>query len=140
MLDLRFLFRIVVWLGVIANWSFGLWVVFGDSNSLLAMLRLGPQDNLLWLYNYSILLMILSLFYIPAASDPFRYQANAWLLIVGRLVPASTFLIGVLLGYMPAGFFTLFMADGTFGVIELALLARIVFVEGPRPGDYGYAK
>lgn len=140
MLDLRFLFRIVVWLGVIANWSFGLWVVFGDGNSLLAMLRLGPQDNLLWLYNYSILLMILSLFYIPAASDPFRYQANAWLLIVGRLVPASTFLIGVLLGYMPAGFFTLFMADGTFGVIELALLARIVFVEGPRPGDYGYAK
>jgi len=140
MLDLRFFFRIVVWLGVIANWSFGLWVVFGDGNSLLAMLRLGPQDNLLWLYNYSILLMILSLFYIPAARDPFRYQANAWLLIAGRLAPASTFLIGVLLGYLPGGFFTLFMADGTFGVVELVLLARIVFVEGPRPGDYGYAK
>lgn len=140
MLDLRFLFRIVVWLGVIANWSFGLWVVFGDGNALLAMLGLGPQDNLLWLYNYSILLMILSLFYIPAASDPFRYQTNAWLLIAGRLVPASTFLIGVVLGYMPAGFFMLFMADATFGVVELVLLARIVFVEGPRPGDFGFGK
>ena len=140
MLDLRFLFRIVVWLGVIANWSFGLWVVFGDGHTLLAMLRLGQQGELLWLYNYSILLMILSLFYIPAASDPFRYRANAWLLIAGRLVPASTFLIGVVLDYMPAGFFTLFMADGTFGFVELVLLARIVFVEGLRPGDYGYGK
>ena len=132
----RGLFRIVVWLGVIANWSFGLWVVFVDPHSLLAMLRLGDQADILWLYNYSILLMILSLFYIPAASDPFRYRANAWLLIVGRLVPATTFLVGVLLGYMPHGFLGLFLADGSIGVIELVLLLRI-FREGPRPGDYG---
>jgi hypothetical protein len=137
MLDTRVLFRIVVWLGVIANWLFGLWAVFGDGNSLLAMLRLGRQDSLLWLYNYAILLMILSLFYLPAARDPFRYRANAWLLVVGRLVPATTFLIGVALGYMPSGFFTLFMADGSIGLIELFLLLHI-FREGPRPRDYGY--
>ena len=137
MLNMRVLFRIIVWLGVIANWSFGLWAVFGDGNSLLAMLRLGQQDSLLWLYNYAILLMILSLFYIPAARDPFRYRANAWLLVAGRLVPATTFLIGVLLGYMPNGFLTLLMADGSIGLIELFLLIRF-FREGPRPGDYGF--
>ncbi|BAV45438.1 hypothetical protein MesoLj113a_44760 [Mesorhizobium sp. 113-1-2] len=137
MLDTRVLFRIVVWLGVIANWSFGLWVLFGDGNNLLAMLRLGRQDSMLWLYNYSILLMILSLFYIPAARDPFRYRANAWLLVVGRLVPATTFLLGVALGYMPNGFLTLFIADGAFGLIELFLLLQI-FRDGPRPRDYGY--
>ena len=134
----RGLFRIVVWLGVIANWSFGLWVVFGDPHALLAMLQLGDQADVLWLYNYAILLMILSLFYIPAASDPFRYRANAWLLIVGRLVPSTTFVVGVLLGYMPHGFLGLFLADGSIGVIELVLLLRI-FREGPRPGDYGRA-
>jgi hypothetical protein len=132
----RGLFRIVVWLGVIANWSFGLWVVFFEPHALLAMLRLGDQTDILWLYNYAILLMILSLFYIPAASDPFRYRANAWLLIVGRLVPATTFIVGVLLGYMPHGFLGLFLADGSFGVIELVLLLGIIR-EGPRPGDYG---
>ncbi|MER9191212.1 MULTISPECIES: hypothetical protein [Mesorhizobium] len=137
MLDTRVLFRIVVWLGVIANWSFGLWAVFGDGNSLLAMLRLGHQDSLLWLYNYSILLMILSLFYIPAARDPFRYRVNAWLLVVGRLVPSTSFLVGVVLGYMPNGFLMLCMADGAFGLIELFLLLNI-FREGPRPRDYGY--
>ena len=138
MFDNRVLFRIVVWLGVLANWSFGLWVVFGDGSSLLAMLRLGRQDDLLWLYNYSILLMILSLFYLPAARDPFRYRANAWLLVAGRLVPASTFLIGALLGTMPQGFLGLFLVDGSIGAIELFLLIRI-WREGPRPRDYGYS-
>ena len=137
MLDARFLFKIVVWLGVIANWSFGLWVVFGNGHSLLAMLRLGEQEDLLWLYNYAILLLILSLFYIPAARDPFRYRANAWLLVLGRLVPATTFLFGVFLGFMPNGFLTLFLGDGAIGVVELLLLLRI-FREGPRPTDFGY--
>lgn len=137
MLDARFLFKIVVWLGVIANWSFGLWVVFGNGHSLLAMLRLGEQEDQLWLYNYAILLLILSLFYIPAARDPFRYRANAWLLVLGRLVPATTFLFGVFLGFMPNGFLTLFLGDGAIGVVELLLLLRI-FREGPRPTDFGY--
>ena len=134
----RTLFKIVVWLGVIANWAFGVWVLFFDPHKLLDMLNLGDQQSVLWLYNYSILLMILSLMYLPAARDPFRYRANAWLLIVGRLVPSSSFVLGVALGYMPQGFLGLFLADGTFGVVELILLLQ-VFRRGPAPGDYGYA-
>ena len=53
------------------------------SAQLLALFKLGDQASVLWLYNYSILLMILSCFYIPASRDPFRYRANAWLLVVG---------------------------------------------------------
>jgi hypothetical protein len=122
----RKLFAIVVWLGVIANWSFGIWAIFIDPHSLLAFFKLGPMESTIWLYNYSVLLMILSLFYIPAAHDPDRYRANAWLLIVGRLVPASTFFVGVLLGFMPAGFASLGIGDTTFGIIELILLLRII--------------
>ena len=139
MFSARFWFCVVVLLGCLANWSFGLWAVFGDGHSLLAILRLGPQTDLIWLYNYSILLMILSLFYIPAAFDPFRYRANAWLLIAGRLVPAFTFLIGSQVGWMPAGFLDLFLADGTFGVVELLLLLAIRRA-GPGPRDYGYVR
>ncbi len=80
----------------------------------------------MWIYNYSILLTILSCFYIPAAHNPFRYRANAWLLIIGRLVPASTFFIGVATGYMPAGFARLGIGDATFGIIELILLVRLL--------------
>jgi hypothetical protein len=138
MADSRSLFRIVVYIGVAVNWAFGIWAIFLDPHRLLTTLRLGDQASVLWLYNYSILLMILSLFYIPAAKDPFRYRANAWLLIVGRLVPASTFLVGVMLGFMPRGFLGLMMGDGLIGLIELVLLIQI-YRQGPRPSDYGHA-
>jgi hypothetical protein len=127
----RKLFCIVVWLGVIANWGFAVWAVFIDPHSLLTTLKLGDVESTIWLYNYSFLLMILSLFYIPAAHDPFRYRANAWLLIVGRLVPASTFFIGTAIHFMPPGFATLGIGDSTFGIIELILLLRIFAREEP---------
>src|SRR6478672_910497 len=103
------LFTIVVWLGVLANWAFGIWAIFFNTASLLDTFGLGAVPSTIWIYNYSVLLIILSCFYIPAAHDPFRYEANAWLLIVGRLVPASTFFIG----------------DSTFGILELILLIRL---------------
>jgi hypothetical protein len=134
MSDVRRLFKYVVWFGVAVNWAFGIWAIFIDPHGLLETLRLGPQASILWLYNYSVLLMILSLFYLPAAKNPFRYRANAWLLIVGRLVPASTFLFGYLVGLMPRGFLTLMLGDGTIGILELILLIK-VFRRGPGPED-----
>ena len=125
----RKLFALVVWLGVLANWVFSVIVVFVDPHPLLARLDLGPVESTVWIYNYSILLMILSLFYIPAAHDPFRYRANAWLLVVGRLVPASSFFLGVAMGFMPSGFVTLGIGDATIGIIELILLLRIYSAE-----------
>jgi hypothetical protein len=120
------LFTIVVWLGVLANWSFAVWAIFFNTASLLDLFGLGTVASNVWIYNYSILLAILSCFYIPAAHDPFRYYANSWLLIVGRLVPASTFFIGVWLDFMPGGFARLGIGDASFGIIELILLLRLV--------------
>lgn len=118
-------FGIVVWLGVLANWAFAVWVIFFNPHQLLAFLQLGEQTSTIWLYNYSILLIILSCFYIPAAQDPFHYRANAWLLIVGRLLPSLTFFLGVFLGFMPRGFLILGIGDGTIGLIELLLLLGV---------------
>ncbi len=119
------LFTIVVWLGVLANWTFATWAIFFNTSSLLALLHLGAVASTVWIYNYSILLAILSCFYIPAAHNPYRYRANAWLLVVGRLVPASAFFIGVALGYMPAGFVRLGIGDASFGIIEFILVVRL---------------
>ena len=119
------LFTIVVWLGVLANWAFAVWAIFFDTGKLLDLFGLGGVSSTIWVYNYSVLLIILSCFYIPAAHDQLRYQANAWLLVVGRLVPASTFFFGVWLGYMPEGFVKLGTGDATFGIIELILLIRL---------------
>jgi hypothetical protein len=121
----RKLFMIVVWLGILANWTFGAWVVFFDPHSLIACLRLGQVSSTVWIYNYSVLLILLSCFYIPAAHDPLRYRVNAWLLVACRLIPASTFFAGVAAGFMPRGFLMLGLGDATFGILSLILLRRI---------------
>jgi hypothetical protein len=120
------LFKIVVLLGVLANWTFAIWAIFFNTQSLLDLFGLGKVANTIWVYNYSVLLAILSCFYIPAALDPMRYRANAWLLIVGRLIPATTFFIGVLLAFMPSGFAKLGIGDATFGIIQWFLLRRVI--------------
>lgn len=119
----------VVWLGILANCALAFWVLFGDANALMQMLDLGEVQSTLWLYNYAVLLVILSLFYIPAARDCVRYRANAWLLIVGRLIPAFIYFVGVAMGFMPEGFLWLGLADATIGFIQLWLLLRMVRTE-----------
>ena len=125
----RRLFQLVVWLGILANWTFAVYALAIDPIKLLSGLELGSVNSTVWLFNYSVLLAILSAFYIPAAIDPFRYRANAWLLIVARLVPASSFFIGVSIGFMPRGFLKLGAGDAIIGVTELILLMAL-FNEG----------
>lgn len=126
-------FRIVVWLGILANWLFAATVLVLDHRWIQTTLGLDPNASSVWLYNYSFLLALLSCFYIPAARDPFAYRVNAWLLIFCRLIPATTFLVGVALGFMPGRFLVLAAGDGTFGTVELILLC--LMVRSPRSGQ-----
>jgi hypothetical protein len=121
----RTLFKYVVWFGILGNWTFAIFAMFVNPHQLLTTLGLGDQSSTIWLFNYSVLLAILSCFYIPAAHDPFRYRVNAWLLILGRLIPASSFFLGVFLGFMPRGFLNLGIGDGLIGIIELILLVKV---------------
>ena len=115
----------VVWFGILANFAFSV-LAFLKPTDLLAFLRLGSVESTVWLFNYSVLLVMLSCFYIPAALDPFRYLANAWLLVAARLIPATTFFVGVFVSYMAKGFLTLGAVDSTIGVVELILLILAV--------------
>jgi hypothetical protein len=122
-------FATVVWVGILLNWTFAAWA-FINPLQLLQRFELGPVNSTIWLFNYSVLLAILSCFYIPAAKDPVRYRTNAWLLIVARLIPASTFFIGAAVGFMPRGFVKLGIGDATIGIAALILLRMLV---RPRP-------
>jgi hypothetical protein len=117
-------FAAVVWVGILLNWSFATWA-FVNPLQLLEKFELGPVNSTIWLFNYSVLLAILSCFYIPAAKDPVRYRTNAWLLIVARLIPASTFFIGAAVGFMPRGFVKLGVGDATIGISALVLLRML---------------
>jgi hypothetical protein len=119
-------FKRVVWLGILANWTFAFWALFVNPYQILTTLGLGEVNSTVWIFNYSILLVFISCYFIPAANDPLRYRANAWLLVIGRLIPASSYFIGVYLGFMPRGFLTEGLADGTFGIVQLFLLRKVL--------------
>lgn len=114
-------FKRIVWFGIVANFAFAFFAIFMPTR-LLTALNLGSVESTIWLFNYSVLLTLLSCFYIPAAHNPYRYIVNSWLLVAARLIPATTFFVGVLIGYMPKGFLTLGIGDFTIGCIEAILL------------------
>jgi hypothetical protein len=114
-------FKYVVWLGILANFAYAV-IAFAIPARLLTFFQLGSIDSTVWLFNYSVLLVLLSCFYIPAANDPFRYRVNSWLLIAARLIPATTFFVGSFVEFMPSGFLTLGIGDLTIGIVEAIFL------------------
>ncbi len=121
MTDYALWFKRVVWAGILVNFTFAVFAIL-TPDLLLSRLNLGSVASPVWLFNYSVLLALLSCFYIPAAHNPHRYIVNAWLLVAARLIPATTFFVGVALAFMPKGFLTLGLGDFAIGAIEALLL------------------
>jgi len=69
-------FRRIVWLGVIQDWAIGLPAIFAPT-WLLELLHQRPTQDPVWTSFAGLLVVLLSLFYIPGANDPYRYTANA---------------------------------------------------------------
>jgi hypothetical protein len=77
-------------------------------------MRMPVASPLVWTRFSGQLVILLSLFYIPAAIDPYRYRANAWLAVASRLA-----------GVLFFGCVTLFSAEREywlFGLFDLAFL------------------
>ena len=131
-------FKRVVWFGILANVTFAILAIL-TPDTLLKVLKLGAVASPVWLFNYSVLLIILSCFYIPAAHQPYRYIANAWLLVAGRLIPATTFFVGVATTFMAKGFFILGIGDASIGCVEALLLVLALKAHSDNPQQTGEA-
>jgi hypothetical protein len=77
-------FKRVVWLGILANFALAIPALFVPER-VIAMANLPPAMPLLWPRFAAWLLILLSLFYMPGAIDPYKYRVTAWLSIVSRL-------------------------------------------------------
>ncbi len=104
----------VVWLGIIGNIIFGLLGLFAP-NTLFVLFSLEPAAPTVWVRDAGLFIIFLSLFYIPAAQDPFRYRYYAWLLVIARLAYVVFWFIGVLV--LP-DFGSEYLK---FGVVDLAI-------------------
>lgn len=71
------------WVGVLANLALAVPTLIAPER-MMAFAGVPPASPLLWVRFSALLLILLSLFYVPAAIDPYRYPAVAWLAVFGR--------------------------------------------------------
>jgi hypothetical protein len=118
-------FRRVVWIGIIANLAVALPTLAAPAQ-MIAMASLPTAGTDLWPRFAALLLVILSVFYIPAGQDIVRYRSTAWFAVGSRLAGVLFFL-----GEPAYRFFMYF--DLVF-LVPLAVLLTIA-VRGARAAE-----
>jgi hypothetical protein len=127
-------FTRVMWIGIIANLALAIPTLF-DPETMLDLNSLPEADPLLWPQFAALLLILLSVFYMPGAMDPDRYRANAWLAVASRLVGVVFFLVLQSPDYRALGLVDLvfFVPEGILLVAAIARAsANPPFVAGVR--------
>ena len=114
-------FQRVMWAGIIANLALAVPTLLWPAQ-MQALARLPAATPLVWVRFSSLLLILLSSFYVPAAVDCRRHRTNAWLATGGRLA-------GV----------TLLCAAGARVLAVWRLRLRIFSAAGPPPDEDGKA-
>lgn len=109
-------FRRAVWLGIIGNWVLTLPLIFAPEWTL-DLLGLRATHDPVWTAFAALLVFLVTIFYIPGATQPYRYRFNAWLAVLARPLEVLFFL--VLYPGLYSGFV---FYDGVLFLIQLPLL------------------
>jgi hypothetical protein len=110
-------FQRVLWLGILANLGLAVPTLLAPER-MLAVFSLPAATPLMWPRFAAWLLILLSAFYVPAALDPVRFRAVAWLAVGARLAGVLFFLT------QGSDYRTLGAVDLLFFVPEAILLVR----------------
>jgi hypothetical protein len=109
-------FRRVVWVGIAANCGLAIPTLVAPGRTI-AMSALPPASPLVWPQFAGLLLILLSVFYIPAGLDPVRYRITACSSVGARLAGVIFFV-----GFQPAAYHMLGYFDLVFFIPEAILL------------------
>ncbi len=92
-------FRRAMWVGIIQDWALGIPAIFAPER-VLKMTKQRPTGDPVWSSFAALLLLLISLLYIPGAQDPHRYRRTAWLSVFAR-PPGVIFFLGLRRGTYP---------------------------------------
>ena len=109
-IDFAAWFGRATWLGILANFVLAIPGIFWPNATLGLAGQTPDLEHPVWPAFASLLLVLLSLFYIPGAIDPRRYKATAILSVLARMA-GVTFFLGLWPGLYPA-----------FGYLDLVFL------------------
>jgi len=112
-------FKRVLWIGIVANLALSIPTLVTPERAMRSG-GLPLASPLVWPQFAGLLLILLSIFYMPAAVNPNRYRIVAWLAVFARLAGVIFFLFFQAAEYHMLGYF-----DLVFFVPELILLIRM---------------
>jgi cytochrome c5 len=127
-------FSLVVWLGIVFNLFFILTELFAPDFINVAV-GLAPGFPTVWNRAHSIMVLALTILYIPAAVNPLRYPAYSWLLVVSRLAAAIFWAWCIASGQ--GAFGSYLASDGAFCVVQAILLQMAMPAEQKLPAILG---
>ena len=81
-------FQRFIWIGIVMNMVFAIPALFAPA-LLTSMLGMPPQLSDPWLENAGMLLVGISLFYMPSGFNAPRYVVHSWLCVLSRLVAVA---------------------------------------------------
>jgi hypothetical protein len=117
-------FKRLMWLGIVANMGLAIPTLLAPER-MIEFIGLPMPTPLLWTRFAALLLIILSLFYMPAGIDPVRYRLVAYLTLVSRLFGVVFFV-----GFQAAEYHMF----GYFDLVFLVPQALLLFNFGPSTG------
>jgi hypothetical protein len=106
-------FRRILWIGIFANLALAL-PTLAAPDQVIAMASLPAATPVLWPRFAALLLVLLSVFYMPAGQDIDRYRTIAWFTVGSRLA-------GVLF-FLPEPDYRVFMYFDLVFLVPLAIL------------------
>ncbi len=118
------LFSWSVYAGIVVNLLLVVPAVFAP-DTVTRWFGLEPATPAIWLQFSGWLLLLLSIFYIPAALDPDRYRLVARLAILARFAGAIFFLGQIVFGDLPRTYLPFGLTDLAFGAVQAVLLLRV---------------
>ena len=113
-------FKRVLWIGILSNFALAVPTLLVPAR-MVELTGIPPATPLLWVQFAALLLMLLSIFYMPAGIDYVRYRANAWMAVGSRLAGVIFFVGFQSREYHMFGYF-----DLVFLVPEAILLTLAV--------------
>jgi hypothetical protein len=118
-----------VWIGILMNFAFAVPLLVSPE-WILGLFGIPVPGHLIWPRFAALLLMILSIFYIPATLDIDRYRIFAWLAVFpSRSFGAIFFFLAVFVFGQPLGYLLGMVIDGSIAIATLWCLIRIVRLE-----------
>jgi hypothetical protein len=113
-------FQRVIWLGIVSNLALAVPTLVAPER-MIVLTRLPPASPVLWVQFSGLLLILLSIFYMPAGIDFVRYRVTAWMAVGARLAGVIFFVGFQSREYHMLGYFDLIFLVPEAILLTLAL-------------------